>query len=321
MIIRAYAVKRKKLIKDDKTSTVGIATCLANIYLKKGSVVYGSTLNGHEVGFVRITDNQDLNRLRGSKYCQSALGETFKCILQDIKSDNKVFFCGTPCQVFALKKFLEAKNADLNKIILVDLVCHGVASPKIFSSWLEYCHKKNHSEIDEVLFRDKRYGWASQKWTIRYKNGKEETDAFQEQVFKNLYYGSYVLRPSCHSCRFTNKNRYGDITLGDFWNIREVDPTFYSENGVGLVFVNTLKGLEFFESCFDDYLVKEVDASICTQPQLEHPTKPNVDRAKFWNDFEKESFIKIANKYCGLSFLQRVTFALKNVMSRRNKHG
>lgn len=318
MIIRAYAVKRKKLIKDDKTSTVGIATYLANIYLKKGYVVYGSALNGYEVSFVRITDTQDLNRLKGSKYCQSALGETFKCILQDIKSDNKVFFCGTPCQVCALKIFLEAKNANLNKIILVDLVCHGVASPKIFSSWLEYCHTKNHSEIDEVLFRDKRYGWASQKWTIKYKNGKEETDTFQEQIFKNLYYGGYVLRPSCHSCRFTNKNRYGDITLGDFWNIKEINPYFYSENGVGLVFLNTDKGMKCFENCLEDYQVEEVDVAKCNQPQLEYATEPNIDRDKFWSDFQKDSFPKIANKYSGLSYWQRIKFAVKSVLCRRD---
>lgn len=318
MIIRAYAVKRKKLIKDDKTSTVGIATYLAKIYLEKGYTIYGSVLKDNEVGFLRINDTQDLNRLKGSKYCQSVLGDTFKYILQDIKSNNKVFFCGTPCQVCALKKFLEVKNTDLNNVILLDLVCHGVASPKIFSNWLEYCQMKKRSEIDEVLFRDKRYGWASQRWTIKYKNGKEETDVFQEQVFKNLYYGGYVLRPSCHSCRFTNKNRPGDITLGDFWNIHEIDPTFYSENGVGLVFVNTVKGLNCFESCLEDYQLKEVDADKCNQPQLEYATKPNVDRVKFWNDFEKKSFDKIANKYSGLSFFQRIKFALKNVLSGRN---
>lgn len=317
MIIKAYAVKRKKLIKDDKTSTVGLATYLAKVYLVKGYVVYGSVLNGHEVSFVRIIDMQDLDRLKGSKYCQSDLGDTFKHILQDVKSNNRVFFCGTPCQVCALKKFLEVKNADLNNVILLDLVCHGVASPKIFSSWLEYCQMKKHSEIDEVFFRDKRYGWESQRWTIKYKNGKEETDAFQEQIFKNLYYGSYVLRPSCHSCGFVNKNRQGDITLGDFWNIQEINPQFYSENGVGLVFVNTDKGIKCFENCMEDYQVEEVNTAKCNQPQLEYATKPNIDRDKFWNDFEKNSFEKIANKYSGLSFLQTIKFALKNVLSGR----
>lgn len=318
MIIKAYAVKRKNLIKDDKTSTVGLATYLARVYLEKGYTVYGSILKDKEVGFVRTTDVHDLNRLKGSKYCQSTLGDTFKYILQDIKSNSKVFFCGTPCQVFALKKYLEAKNADLSNVILLDLVCHGVASPKVFSNWLEYCQKRNGAEIKEVLFRDKRYGWTSQRWTIKYKNGKEETDEFQEQVFKHLYYGGYVMRPSCHSCIFANKNRPGDLTLGDFWNIREVDPSFYSENGVGLVFANTSKGLKCFESCLENYQVEEVDAAKCNQPQLEYAAKPNVERTKFWDDFERTSFNKIANKYSGLSFLQRIKFALKNILSGRD---
>lgn len=310
MIKKAFAVKRKELIKVDKSSTVGIATYLAWIYLLEGYIVYGTILDDKQVKFVRVTEREDIELLKGSKYCQSNLSDIFKYIFEDLQSDKKVFFCGTPCQVSGLKKYLEIKKGNLSNIIFLDLVCHGVASPQVFEKWMEYCERIKKTKIEEVLFRDKRYGWISQRWTIKYKNGQEETDSFQEQVFKHLYYGGYVLRPSCHSCKFASKNRPGDLTLGDFWNIQEIAPSFYSENGVGLVFTNTDQGLKSLDRCLKDYQIKEVDISKCNQPQLEYATQSNANRTKFWDDFEKKSFDKIANKYSGLSLFQKIKYVL-----------
>lgn len=63
-------------------------------------------------------------------------------------------FSGTPCQIRALKSYLD-KNYD--NLILIDLFCHGVPSPKIWQRYLEFINpEKNvynlfHSEINESV--------------------------------------------------------------------------------------------------------------------------------------------------------------------------
>lgn len=318
MIKQAYAIKRKNIISIDKTSTAGVATYLAEKCILEGGIVYGTVLaSNQEVKFLRIDTITYIEKLKGSKYCQSNLNNTFQDVLVDLEMGKKVLFCGTPCQVKGLKKFLQLKKADTDNIFFIDLICHGVASPRFFSRWIKYCEQTNSSLIDELTFRDKRYGWKSQIWTTKYKNGVEEVETDKQQVFKNLYYGGYILRPSCHSCKFTNKDRTGDITLGDFWNILDVDASFMSEAGVGLMFINSEKGESLLQLCKSHYEIEAVDSDLCRQPQLEHPPVPNSGRSIFWKDFQMLPFSKIVRKYSGLSLKNRLMRKIKSILQRR----
>jgi hypothetical protein len=61
-----------------------------------------------------------------------------------------------------------------------------------------------------------------------------------------VYYTDFLhgvnYRESCYECQYANLERIGDITLGDFWGIEEVDDTVITGNGVSAIIVNSQKG-------------------------------------------------------------------------------
>ena len=84
-----------------------------------------------------------MSELRGSKYVQSYLGDTFRQIQSDLKKGLTVLFVGTPCQVHGLKRITE--NAQ--NLYTIDLLCLGVSYPKLFSKYIEYLSAKYRSRV------------------------------------------------------------------------------------------------------------------------------------------------------------------------------
>ena len=66
--------------------------------------------------------------------------------------ETKVCFIGTPCQVYGLKSYL---RKEYDNLVTVDLVCHGTPSPKLWKKYLDEQKDKYHSEIDDIVFRNK----------------------------------------------------------------------------------------------------------------------------------------------------------------------
>ncbi len=49
---------------------------------------------------------------------------------------------------------------------------------------------------------------------------------------------------SCYNCKYKGKNRLGDITLGDFWGLK--NGQFTDNKGVSLVILNSDNGTQLF---------------------------------------------------------------------------
>ena len=106
------------------------------------------------IAYTYVEAVNELKRFRNSKYVQSDLGDSF-CLVKDfLQKDRWVCFSGTPCQIEGLSKFL---RKPYEKLILVDVVCHGIPSPLIWSKYLE-CQKQTFPKPDNIRFRDKFYG-------------------------------------------------------------------------------------------------------------------------------------------------------------------
>ncbi len=128
----------------------GIATELSRYVIDNGGVVYGCT--GKDIRYVhhiRVDCKEDLQFLKGSKYVQSFIGETYKAVKNDLQTEKLVLFVGTPCQVAGLQGFLRQK--DYPNLITADLVCHGVPSQRMLNDNISlYCKE---SEDISVWFR------------------------------------------------------------------------------------------------------------------------------------------------------------------------
>lgn len=54
------------------------------------------------------------------------------------------------------------------------------------------------------------------------------------------------LPPSCYECRCKNGISHSDITIRDYWGVKEVDKELDDDRVLSVVMLNTEKGQEFF---------------------------------------------------------------------------
>lgn len=243
-----------------KSASGGMFALFAKKVLAEGGVVFGTEMNeSFDVQVIGIESEGELYKLQGSKYVQSNMLPAFKQIKEALKT-RKVLFCGTPCQVSALKNYIGKDNENL---ILVDLVCHGVPNNQMFKDEIDLLQKKYKGNLSGYSFRDKDYG-HNVIGNLRFKD-KETKKALYS--FSSPYYTAFLqndtLRENCFDCKYANVNRPGDITICDYWGVKNEEADFYTEccdkNIVGIsgVIVNTQKGEEFFGENTDKLLYKE----------------------------------------------------------------
>ena len=224
--------------------------------------------------------------MRGSKYVQADTENIYKEIRDKLKQNILVLFIGTPCQCEGLRKFLIKEYSNL---LLIDILCHSVPSPLIFSEAL-----KMNGHVTNIVMRDKVNGWRGSSGMRIYTESNTE---ILDLSYMNLYYKGLISRPSCSKCQFTKIKRCSDITIGDYWKINKIIPAFEDKLGVSLLIVNTPKGKTWFEKILKDVDYIETPMKDCIQFCMQHPTTPSPARNRFWNDFYKSGYQFVAKKY------------------------
>ena len=240
-----YAINPDRAVTDHSTSG-GVFYELAKHVIEDGGVVFGAAwTEKYQLRHICATTLDELKPLMGSKYVQSDCTGVYSSVKNYLKEGKRVLFVGTPCQVAGLKKFIGQGNENL---LLVDILCHGVPSQKLFDQWVDEEEAKN-GKIVFLKFRDKKkYGWQHCLTYVTEKNGRiirhDVLPAFNP--YYHLFMTGYTLRDSCYACRYACEERVGDITLGDYWGAAANKAINYLDmkNGVSLVLCNTEKGTQ-----------------------------------------------------------------------------
>lgn len=303
---KVYAVKHKDEVTRAESRSGGIFTALSDCILSENGVVYGCVLDEIFSAIHVRTDNSEIrNQMRGSKYIQSTLGNTFQNVKQDLLDGRNVLFSGTSCQVAGLRSFL---GKEYDNLLVVDIVCHGVPSPKIWGKYLRWQEEKNAKKIIGVEFRNKtEYGWRDHVETLKMSDGS----SVSSRIFTKLFYSHAILRPCCYECQFKSIMHPGDITIADYWGIEKAAPEFDDNKGVSLVLVNSENGNFYFESVKDCLIWKETRMEDSMQPPLISPfPKPEI-RGEFWKDVNSRHFSYVVKKYATVPFRTRIIKMIK----------
>lgn len=97
-----------------ESSSGGVFSVVSEYILNQNGVVFGAAFNNNlEVEHIKVENEKDLKFLRGSKYIQSDIKETFREAKNLLEDGKKVFFTGTPCQIEGLKCFLKKDYKNL----------------------------------------------------------------------------------------------------------------------------------------------------------------------------------------------------------------
>ena len=249
---QAYAAINKDEDVRMRSSSGGMFHALAKWTIEQGGVVFGARFNDQwEVVHDYTETIEGIEPFMRSKYVQSRIGDTFKQAKQFLDQGRWVLFSGTPCQIGGLKAYLKK---DYEKLLAVDLICHGVPSPRV---WRQYL--KETTKGDTLLnfnFRDKKDGWREFQCVITTNTTRREQQ--MENVFFRGFLKNIYLRESCYQCAFKSIHRCADITMADFWGVQEVSPQMDDNKGTSLVFCHSSKGLRVMQAIVPFF-------SICVQ--------------------------------------------------------
>lgn len=318
-----------------ESASGGIFTLIAKTVLAKGGIVFGVKFdNNWNVVFGYTESIDGLDAFRRSKYVQAWVGDAFKKVSAFLKQGRLVLFTGTPCQIAGLRHYL---RKDYENLLLMDLLCEGVPSPKVWKKYLneevaKICknnillscsNSKNRIFIKDISFRNKSLGWKKYSFALSLYaiNDSGENivlppyisrdSAYMQAMFRCLY-----LRPICYECPFKCSKSGSDITIADYWGIDKLHPEMDDNKGTSMVFLNTKKGISYFDIEAVNYLETSYEEAFQYNNVVTSPKK-HKNRDVFYKNVDKySSIIELLNHYT-FSNKERVNMKLRIILTPR----
>ena len=322
-----------------QSASGGVFAGLAKAFLEQGGIVYGASMeliDGELIPVhIGIEKKEELYKLLGSKYVQSNIGNVYTQIKSQLEQGRYVLFSGTPCQVAGLKAYL--CNKEFEKLLLIDIICHGVPSIKFFNSYLRALESKLNGKIVDFRFRDKSRGWGlvGKASYITTANKTMTKSIFaRESSYYHLFLEGDIYRENCYSCKYASNHRPGDITLGDYWGIEKEHPDYlvarggkFDEcKGVSCMILNTMKAKKFVEKYEDriQYQESTFEKVAKQNGQLVHPTPYSERRSQILELFMKSGYgaidkwfiNRLGFKMVPIYILDRIPVSIKKYMRR-----
>lgn len=239
-----------------ESSSGGAFSAIARWVRERDGAVFGASWhNDFKCWHVGCVANDSISPLRGSKYLQSDIRKTYVEARTILKEGKYVLFTGTPCQIAGLRSFL---IKPYEKLITIDIVCHGVPSNTLFSNYIKKLRSgySEYAPADGFEFRNLR-GWgiapAPKRGNCRMK---------PLTGIPNLYMVAFdkgaIFRNSCYDCHFNGLSRVGDITIADFWGIGALGIPFKHDvsKGVSLILANSETGKRIVTELQDCFIEK-----------------------------------------------------------------
>ena len=310
--------------KDENTrftsTSGGIFTELTKPIINKNGYVVGASYNEENLVEHKIANNfLELDNLKQSKYLQSDTKNIYQGTKKLLDNDKTVAFCGSPCQIAALYKFLKK---DYPNLLTIEFICRGMNSPKAFKAWMSEIENRKRKKIKKVWFKYKGNGWKTSPKRTRVDFSDGTYQIYDD--YKNTYMVGYLesnlyTRKCCSSCKFNTMPREADITLADFWGITK---TLDDDKGTSLILVNSNKGLDYFEDIKENIFWQKRDINEIYKGNscFTTPVKTNENSDKFLRELNDKNFSYLVKKYSKKTFFQRqkdkIKYYLKNVVKR-----
>lgn len=291
-IREAYVVQNKNEEVLMTSTSGGFVSAVGEYIVDNKGYMCGAAFNENfEIVHKLTNDKKELKEFRGSKYAQSELEGIF--IETKEKLDNKflVGFCGTPCQIMGLKKYL-GKNYE--NLITIDFVCRSVVSPKFWKKYKTLLEEKYDSNIRNVNFRHKTYGYHSGSMLVEFENGKIYSGSNRIDLYNKAFHSDKCSRYSCYNCPAKGIDRLSDFTVFDSWEPTKLNKDI-SDNDKGFtnLIIHTKKGKDLFEKNLKkDFYSYRIDVNECgkyTGGMLETSIDISKREKNFYGDIFKRN--------------------------------
>ena len=294
-IKNTYAAWYKDEAKHGSSSSGGAASAIYEHTLENNGWIVGVYINKNlEPEYKLTNDVKDIATFKGSKYVQVRTNDIYIQIKNRINNGYRVAFIGLPCHCAAVKKMV---GSDCDKLLIVDLVCHGVPSFKSLQGHIERIEKSKNLRATSISFRDSEAGEV----LSLHSNDKE---FYKRHLHEDEYMHSFItgnlFAESCHNCKYASSKRVGDITIGDFWGIGKYEPFKQKTSRVSEMLINTEKGKVFFNELDKSLYIEQrlTKEALEGNAQLNRPSAVGVDRKCLLEEAKKDNLeIALVNKY------------------------
>lgn len=313
--LRAYAAIHNDEQVVQNSSSGGVFRALADQVLAVGGVVYGAAYT-EDCKTVKICSTEEcrLEQLQKSKYVESRVDCSFREVKDRLERGKAVLYCGAPCQIAGLLRFL---GRDYENLITCDFSCGGMPSHKLYQEWLEHITCKLKDLVVSVDFRPKTFGWFPHAIKVQASNGKRYDRLATEDPYFNCFVGRHItVRDYCLACEFAD-NHYADIVLADFWKYKSVSKVNNKNRGISLLIANSEKGKRTIEA-----LSKQVALTILELEQASYNLKSKQTSAEFLEKrktflqaCETRGFINTAGKL-PYDYKTRLKYKVKKILGR-----
>ena len=220
--VKVYALIHRDEDVRSHSSSGGAFSAIAEYVLEQGGVVFGAAFDEKfDVCHICVDKAEELYKLRGSKYVQSRIGDTYRQAKEKLQQGRLVFFTGTACQTSGLLGYL---GRDYENLITQDLICHGVPSPLAWRKYIRLSQRRAKSPVEHIFFRDKKFGWHNWHVNFRFRSGESRYLDQRSDMMVSAFLTGSCSRKSCYDCPFKQKYRLADITLADYWGIEKIAP-------------------------------------------------------------------------------------------------
>lgn len=317
---RAYLVQHKDEQVRMDSSAGGAFTAIATCVLEKGGVVFGAAYDDDfQVRHTYVEKIDELWKFRNSKYVQSDMGDCFHQVRDYLRAGRWICFSGTPCQIEGLNRFL---GKPYEKLVLVDVVCHGIPSPLIWNKYLEY-QRVNEDKPDNIRFRDKFYGYKYSTMSL-IKGGKNVYHAgSQLDPMLRAFFTDICDRPSCYECPFKKRYRVSDMTIWDCFSVYDFDKAMDDDKGTTRVLCHTEKGVAIMQELGNIARCKVVEPAKLVNGVKEmcESVSLNPKREEFFEDARKVSGAELFDKYYPITTRTKLKTAARKVLLTTGAYG
>lgn len=292
-VVAAYAALSHSKESNNSTSG-GMFYEIARCYIDEGGVVFGAAYDEDlSVNIVRADKLDDLRKIQGSKYVQGNTLDTYHQAKEFLRDNVKVFYSGTPCQIAGLLAYL--KNMDVSNLLTGEIICHGVMSPQFFKDYIKWIEANERKKIVDYKFRTKNADSKKDfQCELEFENGEKKIISGFRDPYYQIFMNSNSLRKSCYNCEFSSSDRVADLTLGDFWNIEDLNYSKIKNGRVSALICNSKKGLEVVDKISNHSSLWEVDYAVVRRgnSNLSRATSVPIDYFEYSSVDNTDNFFK-----------------------------
>lgn len=320
---RSYAAWSSDTEERRTSASGGIASEIYKYALECGWFIVGAALDKDFQVCLKVSDQlSSIKDFKNSKYVFSSTNGLFQELNLRLKSGSKIVVIALPCQIAAIKEIFYRY---LDNLLLVDLVCHGIAPASYLIQHIRNIEKKKGDKAVSIFFRDPAYSTDTFTFSLYnalnrcfYAKRTENRDSYQVGYHRMISY-----RENCYYCQFAKPNRISDITISDYKGLGKYAPSNISDNRhVSCILVNTVKGSDFIDRLIKDGNVvaeeRPVREPIDGDAQLRHPSQKSLARKIFerrmklcGGDFERVMFPIVY-----IVSFQRFLYRINNILKR-----